>query len=88
MRTKGTYLNAQYRRLVTRRGKKRAMMAVAHSMLVMAFDMIQRWEPYHEAGADCFDHLQPEHTARRLVKRLESLGYHMTLQNSMSDVIP
>jgi len=87
-RTKGTSLNAQYRRLATRRGKKRAIMAVAHSILVMAYYMIQRGEPYREAGADFFDHLQPEHTARRLVKRLESLGYHVTLQSSASDVIP
>ena len=87
-RTKGTYLSAQYRRLSTRRGKKRAIMAVAHSMLVMAYDMIQRHEPYREAGADFFDRLQPEDTARRLVKRLELLGYHVTLQNPSTDVIP
>jgi transposase len=86
-RTQGPYLHAQYRRLATRHGKKRASRAVAHSILVMADDMIQRREPYREAGADFFDHLQPEHTARRLVKRLESLGYHVTLQRSSSDVI-
>jgi transposase len=81
-RTKGTYLSAQYRRLSTRRGKTRAIMAVAHSMLVMAYYMIQRQEPYREAGADFFDQLQPEDTARRLVKRLEHLGYHVTLQSA------
>jgi transposase len=87
-RTKGTYLSAQYRRLATRRGKKRAMMAVAHSMLVMAYHMIQRQEPYRDAGADFFDRLQPEDTARRLVKRLEHLGYHVTLQNLPTEVMP
>jgi transposase len=87
-RTKGTYLSAQYRRLSMRRGKKRAILAVAHSMLVMAYYMIQRHEPYREAGADFFDRLQPEDTARRLVKRLELLGYHVTLQNPSTDVIP
>jgi transposase len=87
-RTKGTYLSAQYRRLSTRRGKTRAIMAVAHSMLVMAYDMIQRQEPYREAGADFFDRLQPEDTARRLVKRLEHLGYRVTLQSPSTDVIP
>jgi transposase len=81
-RTRGTYLNAQYRRLAARRGKKRAILAVAHSMLVMAYDMIQRREPYHDAGADFFDRLQPEDTARRLVKRLETLGYLVTLQSA------
>jgi transposase len=73
-RTKGTSLSAPYRRLAARRGKKRAMLAVAHSMLVMASYMRQRREPYRDAGADVFDRLQPEDTARRLVKRLESLG--------------
>ena len=87
-RTKGTYLSAQYRRLSTRRGKKRAIMAVAPSMLVMAYDMIQRQAPYREAGADFFDRLQPEDTARRLVKRLEHLGYHVTLQSPSTDGIP
>jgi transposase len=80
-RTKGTYLSAQYRRLAARRGKKRAILAVAHSILVMAYYMIQRQEPYRDAGADFFDRLQPEDTARRLIKRLESLGYHVTVQS-------
>jgi transposase len=83
-----TYLSAQYRRLATRRGKKRAILAVAHSILVMAYYMIQRQEPYRDAGADFFDRLQPEDTARQLVKRLESLGYHVTLQSSSTDVMP
>jgi transposase len=84
-RTKGTYLSAQYRRVSTRRGKKRAILAVAHSILVMAYDMIQRQEPYREAGGDFFDRLQPDDTARRLVKRLEHLGDHVTLQSPSKD---
>jgi transposase len=87
-RTKGTYLSAQYRRLAARRGKKRAILAVAHSMLVMAYYIIQRKEPYRDAGADFFDRLQPEDTARRLVKRLESLGYHVTLPSASTDAMP
>jgi transposase len=87
-RTRSTYLRAQYRRLAARRGNKRAMLAVAHAMLVMAYDMLQRREPYRDAGANFFDRLQPEDTARRLVKRLESLGYQVTLQSSATDVIP
>jgi transposase len=81
-RTKGTYLSAQYRRLAARRGKKRAILAVVHSILVMAYYMIHRQEPYRDAGVDFFDRLQPEDTARRLVKRLEILGYHVTLQSA------
>jgi transposase len=87
-RTKDTYLSAQYRRLAARRGKKRAILAVAHSMLMMAYYMIQRQEPYREAGADFVDRLQPEDTARRLIKRLESLGYQVTLQNPSTEAVP
>jgi transposase len=87
-RTKGTYLSAQYRRLAARRGRKRAILAVAHSILMMAYDMLQRKEPYREAGADFFDRLQPEDTARRLIKQLERLGYQVTLQNSSTKAVP
>jgi transposase len=77
--TKATYLSAQYRRLAARRGKKKAILAVAHSILVMAYHMIQRKEPYREAGADYFDQLRPEAVAKHLVKRLQTLGYNITL---------
>jgi transposase len=87
-RTKRTDLRAQYRRLATRRGQKRAMMAVAPSRLVMASDMIQRQEPYREAGGDFCDRLQPEDPARRLVKRREHLGSHVTLQNLPTEGMP
>jgi transposase len=87
-RTKGTDLSAHYRRLAAKRGKKRAILAVAPSILVMAYDMIQRREPYRDAGADFFDRLQPEDTARRLVKRLQSLGYHVSLQSPSTDALP
>jgi transposase len=87
-RTRNTYLSAQYRWLAARRGKKRAILAVAHSMLVMAYYMIQRREPHRDAGADLFDRMQPEDTARRLVKRLESLDYHVALQHPSTDTRP
>jgi transposase len=75
-----TYLAAQYRRLATRPGKKRATMAVAHSLLVMAYRVIQRQEPYRELGVQYFDQQRPEATAKRLVKRLETLGYQVSVQ--------
>jgi transposase len=87
-RARGTYLSARYRRLAARRGKKRAILAVAHAMLVMAYDMIRRRGPCRDAGADCFDRLQPEETARRPVKRLESLGYHATIQRPSTEALP
>jgi transposase len=75
-----TYLAAQYRRLATRRGKKRATMAVAHSILVIAYYVIGRQEPYRELGANYFDQQRPEATTNRLIKRLEKLGYQVSVQ--------
>jgi len=80
-RTQGTYLGAQYHRIAARRGRKRAIMAVAHSILVIGYHLVQRDEPYHELGADYFDRRNPETTARRLVQRLEPLGYQVALQS-------
>jgi transposase len=73
-RTKNTYLSAQYHRLAGRIGKKRAIVAVEHSILVIAYHLIQRQEPYRELGGDYFDKRRPEATANRLVKRLENLS--------------
>lgn len=79
-RTKGTYLAAQYHRLTARRGKKKAALAVAHSILVIAYHLIQRNEPYRELGGNYFDQKDPEATAKRLKKRLEQIGYQVTLE--------
>jgi len=79
--TKDTYLAAQAHHLAGRRGKKRAIMAVAHSILVIAYHLIQRQEPYRELGGNYFDERRPEATAKRLVKRLERLGYQVALQS-------
>jgi transposase len=77
-RSRKTYLSAQYHRLAGRRGKKRAIVAVAHSILVIAYHLIQRKEPYHELGSDYFDKQRPETTAKRLLRRLERLGYDVS----------
>jgi transposase len=78
--TKETYLSAQYRRLAARRGKKKAIVAVEHTILVIAYHLIQRKEPYRELGGNYFDNRRPEATAGRLVKRLEQLGFAVSLQ--------
>jgi transposase len=78
--TKNTYLAAQYHRLAARRGKKKAVVAVMHSILVIAYHLIQRHEPYQDLGGDYFDKQKPEATAKRLVKHLERLGYQVSLQ--------
>lgn len=75
-----TYLAAQFRRLSRRRGSKRAAVAVAHSILVIAYHLIQRQEPYRDLGANYFDSSRPEVTTKSLVKRLERLGYQVALQ--------
>jgi len=80
--TKNTYLSAQYRRLAARRGKKKAIVALEHTILVIAYHLIQRKEPYRELGGDYFDKRRPEATAKRLIKRLEQLGYSVSLQQS------
>jgi transposase len=79
-RTKGTYLSALYHRLAARRGKKRAIIAVAHSIVVSAFHMLIRHEPYREFGAHDFaDHRQAQ-LVDQLARRIERLGYRVTLE--------
>jgi Transposase IS116/IS110/IS902 family len=78
--TKGTYLAAQYRRLAKRRGRKRALVAVGHTLLVIIYHVLKRGTTYAELGADLLDRLAPERLVRRLIKRLESLGHKVTLE--------
>ncbi len=81
-RTKNTYLSAQYHRLAGRRGAKKAIVAVEHSILVIAYHLIKRKEPYKELGGNYFDQRNIEATAKRLTKRLENLGYQVSIQPS------
>jgi transposase len=80
-RTKDTYLSALYHRLAGRRGKKKAIVAVAHAILVIVFHLIVRNEPYREMGGDYFDKQDPETTVKRLARRIEKLGYQVTWQS-------
>jgi transposase len=75
-RSKGTYLSALYSRLVPRKGEKRALVAVAHSILVAAYQMLKTGQPYRDPGPDYFDRLRPKHAVNNLVKRLTSLGFN------------
>ncbi len=79
-RTKDTYLSALYRRTAARRGKKRALVAVGHALLVIFYHMLKSTVEYQDLGPDFFDKLKPEQYRRYLVKRLESLGYTVELQ--------
>lgn len=78
-RTKGTYLGAQYRRLAARRGKKRAAVAVGHSILVIIYHLLTEERAYQDLGAQFFDERDRQRVERRLVRRLEALGYDVTL---------
>jgi transposase len=78
-RTKQTYLAAQYRRLAARRGAKRAAVAVGHTILVIAYHLLRRRVPYHDLGSGYFDERDRQAVERRLVHRLEGLGYKVTL---------
>jgi transposase len=80
-RTRDTYLNAQYRRVRARRGANRASLAVAHSLLVAVWHMLQTGETYHDPGGDYYTRRDPARTTRRLVAQLERLGHTVTLQD-------
>lgn len=73
-RRKGGYHQAQFLRLKARRGAKKAVIAVAASMLTAAYHMLTTGEVYHDLGADHFDRRDRAKIARRLVQRLEDLG--------------
>lgn len=79
---KDTYLAAQYRRIAYRRGPKKAALAVAHSILVIAYRLIERGQDYQELGGDYFDKRRSGDTVHRLTQRLEQLGYQVTPQTA------
>jgi transposase len=78
--SKGTYLAAQYRRLARRRGRKRALVAVGHTLLVIIYHVLKRGAVYTELGPEFLDRLEPGRLTRQLVRRLESLGHKVTLE--------
>jgi transposase len=83
-KTKQTYLAAQYQRLAARRGKKRALMALGHTILIIVYDVLARKQPYQDLGTAYFDKLEQHRVQQRLVHRLERLGYQVSLQPSVA----
>jgi transposase len=79
-RKKGTYPAAQYQRLVARRGKGKAAVAVGHSILRIAYHLLARGTVYQELGGNYFDERDRHAVERRLVRRLEQLGHKVTLE--------
>jgi transposase len=79
-RTKGTYLAAQYRRLAARRGRAKAAIAVAHSILIIVYHVLMDGTVYCDLGGNYFDERDRQGVERRLVHRLEGLGYRVSLE--------
>lgn len=79
-KSKGTYLQAQFRRLAALRGPKRALIAVANSILTAGYYMLHRATTYQDLGPDYFDKRNTIRATHRLVKRLEALGHRVILE--------
>jgi len=77
---KNNYLSALFRRLAARRGVKRATIAVAHNLLVIAYYILRDQTCYQDLGPDYFDRLNPDGLRRRLTKRLAGLGFKVTVE--------
>jgi transposase len=82
--TKGSYFQSFYHRLASRKGKKRAIVAIAHSLLVTGYTLLWTGQKFEDLGADYFDRLDRERLTKRLLKRLEKLGHKVVLQPDAS----
>jgi len=78
--TKNTYFSAQFKRIAARRGNKRAKVALAHTILIICYFMIRDGVSYQELGATYFDKRNTEGIVKRSVKRLETLGFEVTVK--------
>jgi len=79
-RTKNTYLSVHYHRIKARRGRKRALIAVGHTILVIIYHLLSQQTSYEELGSNYFDERDRQNMEKRLVRRLEKLGYQVELQ--------
>jgi transposase len=80
-RTKNSAVAARYRRVLRHRGHKKAIVAVAHNLLVTAYHVLARQTTYQELGADYYDRRHTERVARRAIQTLEQQGYRVTLEH-------
>ena len=80
--TKDTYLSAYYRRLAARRGRKRALVALGHTILVIIYHLQRNGTDYTDLGGDYFERRDKDKLTRRLLRRLESLGMKVTVESS------
>ena len=82
--TKNTDLAAQYRRLTARGGPKKAIMTVGHSILVIIYYVLRDQKVYNELGGNYFDERNRQAIEKRLVRRLEKLGYEVSVKPDVS----
>ena len=87
-RTRSTYLAAQYRRLAARRGANKAMVAVAHTILVIVYHLLKHERVYEDLGHTYLDQRDRDHVRHRLVSRLAALGYTVTVETPSSADVP
>lgn len=85
-RSKNTYLAAKYRRIASRRGPMKAIVAVEHAMLIAIWNMITNGEFYDDPGADYYTRIKPERTKSRAIDQLRKLGYDVTLTEAQTSV--
>lgn len=81
-RTKNKYLKSQYHRIASHRGKKKALVAVAHSILIISYHLLTRGQEYTDLGANYFDERDRSAVQQRCVKRLEKLGFSVQLETT------
>lgn len=79
--SKTSYLGARYQQLAKRRGRKKAIVAIAHSILVIAYHILKYKKPYYDLGPDYFDKLNKQHLVKYHQKRLQSLGFKVTIES-------
>ena len=82
-RKKASYLSAQFKRLAPRRGIKRALIAVAHSILIIAYKMLKTGKSYEDLGGDYFDRINKVQLQTHLLRRLKGLGLTVTVQHAV-----
>jgi transposase len=80
---KKSYFSALYSRLARRRGRKRSLIAVGHSLLVTVYNMLKHKQSFTDLGADYYDKLNVQYLTKHLVKRLESLGHKVILEQNL-----
>jgi transposase len=82
-RMKGTYFRAKYQSLAARRGKKKALIAVGHKILIMCYHILKYKVPYKELGANYLDTRRKDRIVKSYLKRLTNLGFTVTLKEAV-----